>query len=153
MKRVFAFVCCLILTFSAVAQVSAADSIDDQQEVLYFKTEDLGNGITVTTEITVAPTSSRATDKSATCSQTYTKNDTVIAVITIQGTFRYDGSTVRVVSKSVTQTTTYNGWSYSQTSFTSSGGTITLTGKLTKLFSLNVPVNLSLTCDKDGNIS
>lgn len=153
MKRIFTFFCCLILVFSATMHASAVGANIELQEILYSQTENLGNGITVTTEISVPSSQARATDKSATCSQTFKDGSTVIAVISIRGTFRYDGSTVSVVSKSVTQTTTYNGWSYSQTSFTSSGGTITLSGKLTRLFSLNVPVNMSLTCDKDGNIS
>lgn len=40
-----------------------------------------------------------------------------------------------------------------QTSFTSSGGTVTLEGKLTKLLILNDPFTMTLTCDKNGNIS
>ena len=80
-------------------------------------------------------------------------NGVVIGVIAMKGTFRYDGSTVSVASKSVTQTDTYEGWSYKQNSFTSSGGTVTLDAKLTKLIFLNIPFTMMLSCDKDGNIS
>ena len=77
----------------------------------------------------------------------------LIAEIWIDATFRYDGNTVSVVSKSISKCETYDGWSFKQSSFTSSGGTVTLTGKLTKLLVLNANVNISLTCDKNGNIS
>lgn len=64
----------------------------------------------------------------------------------------HDGSSVSVVSKELTKCETYDGWSFSSSSLTSSGGTITFSGKLKKgLASLDV--KLTLSCDKDGNIS
>ena len=57
------------------------------------------------------------------------------------------------MSKRVNQADTYEGWSYKQNSFTSSGGTITLDAKLTKLLVMNIPFTITLSCDKDGNIS
>ena len=53
----------------------------------------------------------------------------------------------------MTQTTTYNGWNYQQNSFTSSGGTVTLDAKLTKLLFWNIEVDMSMTCDVNGNIT
>lgn len=98
-------------------------------------------------------TNARASQKTATRKATLTKDDVTIGVIAFKATFRYDGSTVSVVSKSVTQTDTYDGWSYTQNSFTSSGGTVTLDAKLTKLLIVNYPFILSLTCDKNGTLS
>ena len=79
--------------------------------------------------------------------------DTVIGIVTIQATFRYDGSTVSVVSKSVTQVETYEGWNYVQSSFTSSGGSVVLSAKLTKWIVLNTSFTMTLSCDKNGKIS
>lgn len=58
-----------------------------------------------------------------------------------------------MVSKSVTQSDTYDGWSYVQNSLTSSGGTVTLNAKLTKWIILNTSFTMTLSCDEDGNIS
>ncbi len=53
----------------------------------------------------------------------------------------------------MTNTDTYNGWSYIQDSLTSSGGTVTLNGKLTKWLILSNSFTMTLTCDANGNIS
>jgi hypothetical protein len=85
--------------------------------------------------------------------RTYKKSDTTIAVITVSATFSYTGSSVSVSKKQVTQSDTYEGWKYSQTSFTSSGGTVTLSGKLTRLLNSTVPVSVTITCDANGKIT
>lgn len=139
---------CLITVAAMVLPAHAAS----QSEVIYSDEIVLQDGVTVKDEVIVYA-QGRATDKTAVRRQTFTKNDTVIGVIAFQATYRYDGSTVSVVSKSVTQTDTYEGWSYKQSSFTSSGGTVALEGKLSKWLILNVSVSMSLTCDKNGNLS
>lgn len=63
------------------------------------------------------------------------------------------GTSVSVVSKTVTNTDTYNGYGYVQNSFTSSGGSVTLNARLTKWIVLNTPFTMTLSCDKNGNIS
>lgn len=72
--------------------------------------------------------------------------------ITIHATFKFDGSGVKVISKEIVQCSTYDGWKFSQTGFTSSGGTVTLSGKLSKGLS-SKSISLSLSCDKNGNLS
>ena len=76
-----------------------------------------------------------------------------MAIIAFSATYRYDGSSVSVISKTVIQTDVYNGWTFTQKSFTSSGGTVTLTGKLSKWLIFNNSISMSMTCDKNGNIS
>ena len=110
------------------------------------------NGITVYTEI-IEESLARSSTKGYTNKKTIAKGDVTVAVISIHGEFKYDGATVSVVSKSVTQTDTYEGWSYKQNAFTSSGGTITLDAKLTKLLVLSIPFTMTLSCDKNGNLS
>lgn len=112
----------------------------------------MDNGITIIDEVTEI-SQSRSTTKDYTRSRTISKDGTVIAVISIYGCFSYNGTSVSVVSKSVTQTDTYEGWSYKQNSFTSSGGTITLDAKLSKLLVMNIPFTMTLSCDKNGNVS
>lgn len=148
MKKLFSFVICVILLVS----MSIPTYATEQTEVVYSEETILENGMVMKDEIIVT-TNARSTDKTATRKKTITHSDATVAVIAFKATFRYDGSTVSVVSKSVTQTDTYDGWSYSQNSFTSSGGTVTLDAKLTKLLILQKSFTMSLTCDKNGNLS
>ena len=148
MKRILSFIICVMLLLTATLPTYAAE----QTEVIYCEETVLENGIIMHDEIVVS-SNSRSTDKTATRRKTFKQGDTVIAIIAFQATFRYTGSAVSVVSKSVTQTDTYEGYSYKQVSFTSSGGTVTLNGKLTKLLILQESFTMSLTCDKNGNLS
>lgn len=95
----------------------------------------------------------RSSDRTYARTKTIKENDATIGVITIIGIFRYDGTSVSVVSKVVDQTDTYYGWNYVQNSFTENGGTITLDAKLTKLLVFNIPFTISITCDANGKIS
>lgn len=151
MKRLVLMICAFAMLFSAVTTVTAAETSAAGSVVKRSETV-LSNGFIVVEEIT-EQAAARANDKTATLTRTVKDGDTVIAVIAIQATFRYDGSTVSVVSKTVTQTDTYNGWSFSQTAFTSSGGTVTLEGTLKWLLIFNsTAFTMSLSCDKNGNV-
>ncbi len=150
MKRFLSLIICLSLIFP----VSATARGTEQGNVLFSQEIDLGNGITVIDEVIECPQTKTTHGKTVNRSATFKDGDTIIAVIVFQATFHYDGTTVSVASKRVIQTDTYDGWSYKQTSFTSSGGTVTLSARLTKLlFIFNNPFTMSLTCDKNGNIS
>lgn len=148
MKKTLSLLFAFLLLFSFLMPVSAAG----QEQVIYRDQQELENGITIISEI-MEESLTRSSSKGYTYKKTIAQNDVTIAVISMHGEFSYNGTTVSVVSKSVTQTDTYEGWSYKQNSFTSSGGTITLDAKLTKLLVLNVPFTMTLSCDKNGNIS
>lgn len=143
---------CLILCITLLTAISAPVFASETTYVLSSKETDLGNGITLIEELIEYP-QARLTGRTAVKRGTIKNGDTVLAVIAFQATFHYDYTTVTVASKAVTQTDTYEGWSYKQTSFTSNGGTVTLTGKITKLLVLNQSFTLSLTCDAYGNIT
>lgn len=145
MKKIFAFILCLLLLGASIPAY-ATDNYEATTTVLE-------NGLRVVDEITVE-TNARSTDKSATHTKSFYREDKLIAVISFKATFRYDGSSVIVIYRSVTQTDTYNGWSYTQESFTDSGGTVTLTGKLKYLLIFSTTTfTMSMTCDANGNIS
>lgn len=151
MKKTIALFLCVVLLIAASTPVSAAEcnSITELNESYTIVLDD---GTVITNEVIIS-SQSRSSTKTATRRATVTRDDVLVAVIAFQATFRYDGTTVSVVSKSVTQTDTYDGWEYVQNSFTSSGGTVTLNAKLTKWFIFNTPFSMTLSCDKDGNIS
>ena len=148
MKRLFAFVLCLVLLMTLALPAFAAEQGTGRYSDAYA----IENGLTVEDEVIVY-SQRRATDKTAVRRITIKDGETVVGIIAIQATFRYDGTTASVVSKSVIQSDTYDGWEYVQKSFTSSGGTVTLNAKLTKWIILNTSFTMTLSCDKDGNIS
>lgn len=148
MKHLLTICICAILLVSMVFPASATEQPPEE----YGVERVLGNGLTVIDEITIY-SQARSTDKRVERKGTIKDGDTVIGVIAFESVFRYDGSTVSVVSKTVTQTDTYAGWSYKQKSFTTSGGTVTLDAKLTKLLIFNIAFTFTLSCDKNGNIS
>lgn len=148
MKKIFTAICIFALIFSMATPVFA----DEHQTVILVQEIDLDDGVTATSKI-MELSNLWATDKTYAHTMTLKREGVVIGEVTIMATFRYNGTTVSVVTKSVTQTDTYNGWNYKQNSFTSSNGTVTLDAKLTKLLIYNVPFTMSIVCDKDGNIT
>lgn len=148
MKKGILIALCLILLANSVPVYAAEATSSAIAEETAPSSE-----ITSVDRLIIENSNARTNEKTATREKTFYDGDTVIAVIAFRATFRYDGSSVSVVSKTVTQTDTYEGWSYKQTSFTSSGGTVTLEGKLTKWLIFNSPFTMGMTCDKDGNIS
>ena len=151
MKRFYSVLLCISLMLALAFPAHAAEVVSESKKNITNITV-LGDGVTVIDEI-FEVSSARSTDKTYTRRRTFEKNGTTVGIIAITALFRYDGNSVYVISKAVTQTDTYEGWNYKQNSFTSSGGTVTLDAKLTKLLVLNIPFTMTLTCDKNGNIS
>lgn len=152
MKTIGTLLLCFILLFGSCFSASAYDGDSTKQTNIQTIVMEDGSEVVVTEELIIND-SARASTRSATKRQSFTKNGTTIAVIALTAEFSYTGSTVSVVSKELSECTLYNNWSYSQTSLTSSGGTVTLSAKLKKLLNTSVPVSISITCDKNGNIS
>lgn len=127
----------------------AAESKPNYQ--LIRKTQfEIQSGITVeATEYTIEQS---ASNKTATKKMSYKSGGTTIATITVTATFRYTGSSVTVVTKSYSKTV-YNGWAFSKSSFSASGGKVALKGSLNKNGEGSVPTSISITCDKNGHIS
>lgn len=148
MKKIFTLLVCALSILSMILPVSASET----GKTVYYSEEILDNGIVIISEV-IDHSQARTGTKNYEHSKTYVRNGITIGVVSIYGSFRYDGSSVSVLSKRVTQTDTYDGWNYSQTSFSSSGGTITLSAKLTKPLNSSIPITMTLSCDANGNIS
>lgn len=147
MRKVGIFFICLILVLSISLPCSAEESIPSNTQVI-----NLDNGL-MAEEVTTVYANARSSEITAERNWSVKDGSTVIANITVKGTFRYNGTSVSVVSKELTECDTYDGWSFSSTSLTSSGGTITFSGTLKKSLLIRTNITLTLSCDKDGNIS
>ncbi len=150
MKRFISVCLCLALFFVLLLPVQAAE--ESRSTVISQKEYILDNGLTVIEEITER-TYARSSTKYGEKRTVIKDGDATIAIVIISGQFGYDKTSAWVISKNQVQVDTNDGWSYQQQSYTSSGATITLTFKLIKLLIANGPYSLSLTCDKDGNLS
>ena len=151
MKRLLIIMMCTFMLLSLAVPCFASEA--GESCVVQSNVRTLDNGIILVRETALNNSLARSMSRAYTDKYTFYHDGELIAEIWIDATFRYDGNTVSVVSKSISKCETYDGWSFKQSSFTSSGGTVTLTGKLTKLLVLNANINISLTCDKNGNIS
>ena len=151
MKKLFALLTCFCIFFSLLPAVSAASN--NERTVVFSETTTLADGLTVVDELIDYPQQARASVRTSERRKSIYDGDTLIAVIAFKASFSYDGSSVSVLSKTVTQTDTYESWTYSQESFTSSGGTVTLAGKLKKWLIFSNSFTMSLTCDVNGNTS
>ena len=147
----------LFVVYLVPAPIASAVDESDNGSVEETYVEDLGNGIVVTSTLTVYPSTARYNSKVAGLESKFTSNGTWIATITLTGNFKYNGITAGVNSASYTKSVA-SGWSYTNHNLTkttvasSSGGTVHLTANL-KDFPLVVPVDMTVHCSPTGVIS
>ena len=115
MKRVLSAFLLVVLLSTMFTPAFATQ----QSRVMESREITLENGLRVVDEL-IEESSGRSTDRAYTRRRSIYREDTLIAIVAFYVLFRYDGTTASVAYKSVTQTDTYDGWSYKQTSFTSS---------------------------------
>jgi len=103
--------------------------------------------------VTLIPAVSRATQVKGKEYVYYNSADVAEWVMTLTGTFTYDGRTSSCTSSRCT-VTIYDdsGWELVSKSATKSGNTAYGRAVFSGPNGLSVPVNLTLTCDKDGNV-
>ena len=148
MKRVLSAFLLVVLLATMFTPVFATQ----QSRVMDCREITLENGLRVVDEL-IEESNGRSTDRGYTRRRSIYEEDTLIAIVAFYVIFRYDGTTASVAYKSVTQTDTYDGWSYTQTSFTSSGGTVMLEWKLSKLLIFNSSFSMGVTCAPDGKLT
>lgn len=159
MKKLFSF----FLVLATVLFLSVpcfAEEISTQSALpSHTVTENLGNGPTVEIKTTVYNTCAAlklSSVRSATKTKTYKENGTVVATVTLNATFEYNGSSAWVTGKSAGHSTV-SGWSYSDESFKTGGTTARLSATLTHWFAVipmrKINADVSLTCSPSGIIS
>ena len=150
MKRMLSCIMCIAVIITMCVSFTVVEAAELTSEIRYEYI--LNNGFIVIEEIIEEPIS-RTTVKQGTKRATIKDGETIIAVISFTAQFGYDGSSSWVVSKSVTQTDTYDGWNYKQKSFVENDATVTLNYKLSKWLILNNTYSMSLSCDENGVLS
>ncbi len=148
MKRVLSLILCMVSLLVLAVPAFAAERTEGN--VVYRDEFTLEEGLTVVREI-VDVSFARSAEKTFIQTWQIKDNGTVVADIAVTATYHCDGRSVYVVSKTVSRADTYYGWSFTQNYLIAGGGTVTLNGKLTK-GTRTIPLNLTMTCDKDGNL-
>ena len=149
-KRISLLLTLLMILALLPVQVFAADST-----VAY----DDDGGYTVVTieEDQYGLTRATSTKSGSITYQHYTANDELEWKAVMHATFTYDGSTSSCTSVNSLTVKTYNDtWSLYSKSYSKSGntatGNVTMAKKLL-VGSGKVPITLTLSCDKNGNLS
>lgn len=147
MKRFSIFILAILITMGTFPfDVAAAKKDSDTSEIIM-----LADGDYIV--VTLIPAVSRATQVNGKEYVYYNSADVAEWVMTLTGTFTYDGRTSSCTSSRCT-VTIYDdsGWELVSKSATKSGNTAYGRAVFSGPNGLSVPVNLTLTCDKDGNV-
>ena len=151
--RIFNFLLAIALLTALLPQyVFAAGSANDSAEIISLEN---GDYIVVTTEVY----ETRATQtKSANRKYSYTTSSGDVEwVITLNGTFTYTGTTSACTASSCTVTVNDSSWYVVSKSASKSGSTaaanVTMGRKVLGITITKKDYTLTLTCDKNGNLS
>lgn len=144
-KRAASLLVLVCLLVGGAMQVFAAGS---DATVTY---EDLGNGFAVRTITYTEGGEGARTVRAEKREQQFTYNGTWIATISLTAIFQYDGKTSKALSASGEHSVA-SGWLYYNENVSTGAATATLTATLAKNNAGYVPISISLTCDKDGNV-
>lgn len=148
MKRVMPFLLSVMLLSVALTTPITAASQELCQAVEVEKFGDT----TVETILTVYNTISINSARTVSKTKNYYSGSTLIATVTLNATFGYDGITAWVKSSSSSHTT-FNGWNYSGETITPLGNSVSLSALLSKFPYASIPVDISLTCSPTGTVS
>lgn len=150
MKKVLSilFAALFLLVLIPSAPVKAETTTD----VVYF--EDGSYVVTVLQEYSTRSSNQKTASKSSTL---YDPNGRSVATLTVRGTFRYDGTTATCTASTYTHQIHNSSWSLSSGSASKSGNTATAKGtfarKVLGITTDSKTLTVSLSCDKNGNLS
>lgn len=152
-KRFLSLLLAMVLCVAILPQYALAS--EKHEDAVQTITLDDGDFIIVTTEVY----ETRATQtKSANRKYSYTTSSGDVEwVITLNGTFTYTGTTSTCTASSCTVTINDNSWYVVSKSASKSGSTATANVTMgRKVLGITITKNdytLTLTCDKNGNLS
>lgn len=138
----------LLVGLMAVPSYATSEEVVQETQVIYTQYGEIQVDITLEFQDLALYSTTRRAVKTA----TYHYDGNVIAEVTLDATFGYDGEDVWV-EEADTSHTTYRGWSYGSERITESGGVARVTARLTHLLDSPVPVDVSITCTPSGTIS
>lgn len=149
MKKYLLFLMCVVFLFSSIPVV--ADDCETS------KHEDEGYYVTVLSEIATDYCEKDEYYVTRSKSTTYYKNGTAQWTFTLTASFRYNHTTSACISASCSHSIQQAGWSCTYSNASISGnqaiGDGTFERKILGITVETKSAHLTITCDKDGNIS
>lgn len=150
MKRIISFV--LILTMLVCVIPICGNAAENQKETIYFD-----DGSYMTIGINTIRTRAAGSVSGSKPYTYYGSDGEARWEATLTGSFTYTGSKATCTSSSVDVTIYNSAWYTISKSASKSGNTatasVTMGEKRGGVTVTNFPINLSLSCDKDGNLS
>lgn len=172
MKKFISAIIVLLCIFSSTEMNVNAQSYDSKaydlqsvQTVLQRDFDYIGDGLYICTELSqyspsiyTSPALTVSSSKSATLTSTVTDSSgNVLIKYVLSATFTYNGSSATCTSASYSTNVYSNGWSFSNATSSKSGntayGAYTAVNKVLLITVQSISRNLTISCDKDGNIS
>ncbi len=148
MKRFWALIVSLAL---AVCLAVPGMALENKETVIDLGVEDLGNGFTCHTTLTVNAGLSRASSKIGSTTKDYSYWGSWIGTVQLNGSFTYNGSTATATGVSASHSVA-SGWSYGGESTGYSGNRVYLSASFSGSGG-SVPVSMSLSCSGNGTLS
>lgn len=153
MKRMLSLLVCLILaTSTLVFPVTAAGSTDNEQIVVSQTIENLGNDCYFVETIYVPTVQPYGSQKTGTKTAQYIASGTTIYAISVTGTFTYDGTSSDATSAACKIVTYVENATISSRNAYTSGSSAVATGSVV-YYGITLQKTVTLTCDKNGNLS
>ena len=159
MKKIFCILFSVVLMFSVCTTTHASYLGLSPELNSYTYSEDLGNGYYGITTIEFSNLSTYATNQ-RNGSKTYTIKDSdgnVEASFKLSASFSYSSTSVTCTSATYSTTVNDKSWSFTNTSASKSGATaqgdFTAVCKFLGITIKSITRTITLTCDKNGNLS
>lgn len=145
-------ICCLLIGNIFALSVAAVELEDEEQIIISQTVENMGNDCYYVETIYVPAIQSYANAKTGTKTAEYITSGRTIYTISVTGTFTYDGSTSDATSAAVSISTHVASASILSRNAYTSGASAIATGSVSYL-GLTLQKTVTLTCDKNGNLS
>lgn len=150
MKRLFGVMISIIM-FSTFLAIPVA-AMETDQSIISRTVEDLGNGLYFIETISVPSVQPYSNSKTGTKTSECVYNGTTIFTISVTGIFTYDGSTSQATSATGKMVAYAEGVTFNDRRAYVSGASAIATGSAT-YNGTTIPKTVTLTCDKNGNLS
>ena len=140
----------LLLFLMICASVSPlCASASDNTVTRYTETVFWENVGTMETEEIITVYLTDSNEKSVSQTKIYKIDGVIVAAVTLNVAFGYDGNNAWVINTSVSKNVS-GGWTYSGQSIDVNGGSVTLTAQLSHASYATVPVEIFVSCTPSG---
>ena len=152
MKRILSMLLCVILVSGLVVFPASAEGTTDDQIIISQSINYISDDSYYIETISVPSIQTYGNAKTGTKSAVFVSSGTAIFTISVTGTFSYDGSSSKATSASGSIATHVPNATISSRNAYTSGASAIATGSVV-YYGITLQKTVTLTCDKNGNLS